>query len=218
MRFAATRSRRRQAIRSYLQKHEVRKLHLGAGRNMLPGWLNTDVTNDLRSPDIVYLDARKPFPFPSASFALVFSEHMLEHLSYRDGLHCLHECRRVLRPSGRIRIATPSLERLIRLFDENQTEVERRYVEWAVDTWVEDADAHLPGFVLNNFMRDFGHRFVYDRATLTRALESVGFTDVEEWRPGESGTPALTGLERHGELIPKEFNELETIVLEARRP
>src|SRR5205814_992975 len=83
------------------------------------------------------------FPLPDASFDFVFSEHMLEHLSYEEGLACLRECRRVLRPGGRIRIATPSLERLARLYDAEQTDVQRRYVRWAADSFVPEAEAAL---------------------------------------------------------------------------
>jgi len=42
--------------------------------------------------------------------------------------------------------------------------------------------------------------------------------DVEEQPVGQSETPELAGLEAHGNEIPAEFNALETIVLEARRP
>jgi predicted SAM-dependent methyltransferase len=201
--------RRRKRIARYLREHEVRKLQLGAAENVRPGWLNTDLHDYGRAGELVYLDARKPFPLPDASFDFVFSEHMLEHLSYAEGLQCLRECRRVLRPGGRIRIATPSLERLVRLFDPELTDLQRRYVGWAIDSFVPDAGAPLPGFVVNNFMHAWGHRFVYDRDTLRHALEAAGFIDVEEGRVGE--------LERHLENEP-EFNEYETIVLEARRP
>ncbi len=201
--------RRRKRIARYLREHEVRKLQLGAAENIRPGWLNTDLHDYGRAGELVYLDASEPFPLPDASFDFVFSEHMLEHLSYADGLQCLHECRRVLRPGGRIRVATPSLERLVRLFDPELTDLQRRYVRWAIDSFVPDAGAPLPGFVVNNFMHAWGHRFVYDRDTLRHALEAAGFVDVEEGRVGE--------LERHLQNEP-EFNEYETIVLEARRP
>jgi predicted SAM-dependent methyltransferase len=217
-RFAAARGRRRELIEAYLRGHAVRKLQLGTGRNVLPGWLNTDVFDVERSGEIAYLDARAPFPLPDATFDFVFSEHMLEHLSYADGLRCLQECLRILKPGGRIRIATPSLDRLVSLFATNRSEVEERYLRWAVDTWVPDTGAHLPGFVLNNFLRDWGHRFVYDRQTLAHALTTAGFVDVREFSVGRSETPELAGLEAHGKAIPPEFNELETIVLEARRP
>ena len=104
------RSRRSKRIHAYLRTHRVRKLQLGAGGNVHPGWLNTDIADYKREHEIVYLDARKPFPFPDASFDLVSSEHMIEHLSYPEGLHCLRECLRVLRPGGVVRLATPSLD------------------------------------------------------------------------------------------------------------
>src|SRR5262249_43347292 len=134
-----------------------------------------------------------------------------------EGLHCLRETWRVLRPGGRIRTATPSLERLLRLYDANLSDVQKRYLHWARESFVADADVDLPGFVVNNFVRAWGHRFVYDLQTLAHALERAGFTDVEEHAVGERGDERLRGLERH---IPEaaEFNEYETIVLEARKP
>ena len=145
MRGAAKRAlgvlRRRRRIERYLRSHEIRKLHLGAGENVRPDWLNTDLHDYGRPQELVYLDARKPFPLPDASFDLVFSEHMLEHLSYGDGLACLRECRRVLRPKGRIRIATPSLEQLARLYHAELSDVQRRYVRWAIESFVPGAGA-----------------------------------------------------------------------------
>jgi predicted SAM-dependent methyltransferase len=192
-------------IARYLETHKTRRLHLGAGENVLPGWLNADL-HDYGRGDLVFIDAREPFPLPDASFDEVFSEHMLEHLTYAEGQNCLRESLRVLRPGGRIRIATPSLERLARLYGGG--ELEARYVRWAAKTLDPEVDVPLPGVVINNFFRSWGHRFIYDPQTLRHALESAGFVGVEEARPGE--------LEGHLAEVP-EFNELETIVLEARR-
>jgi predicted SAM-dependent methyltransferase len=217
LRQALGRATRRRRIEAYLRAHDVRKLQLGAGGNVREGWLNTDIHDFKRTGEVVFMDAREPFPLPDASFDLVYSEHMLEHLTYADGQRCLRDCLRVTRPGGRIRVATPALEQLIRLYDADLDDVQRRYVRWSIDTFVGDTGAYLPGFVLNNFLRDWGHQFVYDRDTLRHALETAGFVDVEELPVGESGDPRLTGLERHLGEAP-EFNAYETIILEARRP
>lgn len=216
-RFVAGRAGRHKRIAAYLRDHRVRKLQLGTGSNPYDGWLNTDVADFKRKNEIVFLDVRKPFPFPDDAFDFVFSEHMIEHVSYADGLHCLRECCRVLRPGGRIRIATPSLERMARLYDDDLTDLQKRYVAWALESFVPEADAALPGFVVNNMMRDFGHRFLYDRETLRHAFVTSGFLDVVECKVGESATPELRGLERHMRSA-AEFNEYETLVLEARSP
>jgi predicted SAM-dependent methyltransferase len=123
----------------------------------------------------------------------------------------------VLRPGAWIRTATPSLQRLAALFSAEQTDVQRRYVDWAVDTLQPEVAVHLPGVVVNNFFRSWGHRFIYDPETLRHALTSAGFVDVQECRIGESTHSELAGLERHLAEQP-ELNEYETFVLEARRP
>jgi predicted SAM-dependent methyltransferase len=209
-------ARRSRQIDEYLRSHSERKLQLGTGDNHLDGWLNTDIHDFAGRSDVVYLDLRRGFPFPDNSFDLVFSEHVIEHVDYADGLHCLRESYRVLRTAGRIRIATPSLERLLRLYDADLTDVQRRYLRWARESFVADADVDLPGFVVNNFVRAWGHRFVYDAQTLRHAFERAGFADIEEHTVGESDDERLRGLEHH---IPEaaEFNEYETIVLEARK-
>jgi predicted SAM-dependent methyltransferase len=150
---------------------------------------------------------RKGFPLPDASFDFVYSEHLIEHLTYAEGQRCLRECFRVLRRGGTIRTATPSLQRLARLYD--GSEVAERYVRWAVDTLRPELEAPLPGVVVNNFFRSWGHRFIYDPETLRHALEEAGFVDIAE-RP-------VSELEGHLAEAP-EINEYETFVLEAVRP
>src|SRR5260221_172664 len=103
-----------QEFASYLETHPIHKLQLGAGSNVLDGWFNTDMLPV--PPTIFFLDCTKRFPFADATFHYVFSEHHLEHLSYREGLSMLRECCRVLRPDGKIRIATPDLEVLLGLY------------------------------------------------------------------------------------------------------
>ncbi|MFL6029925.1 MAG: class I SAM-dependent methyltransferase [Gaiellaceae bacterium] len=199
--------RRRKQIDEYLRTRDAHKLQLGAGEHPRDGWLNTDLHGYGRGDELVYLDVRKRFPLPDASFDLVSSEHMLEHLTYAEGQRCLRECMRVLKPGGIIRIATPSLERLARLYDGD--DVQQRYVRWAVETLEPETDAPLPGVVINNFFRSWGHRFIYDVETLRYALTEAGFVDVAERPLGE--------LEQHLAERP-EFNEYETFVLEGRRP
>jgi len=218
MRSAQLLARRRSQIDAYLRAHSVRKLQLGTGSDARDGWLNTDIHQFPGARGIVYLDARKRFPLPDESFDLVYSEHMIEHLTYAEGLHCLRECRRVLRRGGRIRVATPSLERLGSLYSRELTDVQRRYIAWAVENVVEDDEVgELPGYVVNNFFRAWGHRFIYDEATLRLALEHAGFADIQEFPVGESNDEGLAGLESHLAETP-DLNAYETIALEARRP
>ena len=207
LRTARRRLRRGRIIERYLTENETRKLQLGAGDNVLPGWLNTDLHGYRRADELVLLDVRKPFPLPNASFDFVYTEHMIEHLTWTEGQSCLRECLRVLRPGGTIRLATPSLERLLGLY--RGGEVAEHYLRWAVQTLEPEVDAALPGIVINNFFHSWGHRFIYDPGTLEHALTTAGFVGVEE--------RSVSELEGHLSERP-EFNEFETFVLEARRP
>jgi predicted SAM-dependent methyltransferase len=211
------RLRRDRRIDEYLRTNNPCLLQLGTGSNPYEGWLNTDVADYRRRREVIYLDARKPFPLPTGSFDAVFSEHMLEHLTYQEGQSCLRESYRVLREGGRLRVATPSARQLTRLYRDDLSDLQRRYMDWSVSVFVDHAEAPLPGFVVNNMFYNFGHRFVYDDETLRLALETVGFRDVQQWPVGESDEPALRNLERHMRSA-AEFNAYETLILEARKP
>ena len=72
--------------------------------------------------------------------------------------------------------------------------------------------------VINRLFHEWGHRFLYDEATLTAALVAAGFTDVARMAVGHSDDPHFDGIDFHGESIPAEWNDFETMVLEAARP
>src|SRR5688572_20740420 len=80
--------------RSYFASASVPKLHVGCGQRLLAGWLNSDYNP--RTFASFRLNAARRFPFADASFDYVYSEHMIEHLTLKDGRTFLAECRRVL--------------------------------------------------------------------------------------------------------------------------
>lgn len=210
------RRRRRSQLRRYLASASVPRLHLGAGHNHLDGWLNTD--SDVDSGTVL-LDVTQPFPLPSGAFQCVFSEHLIEHLPYSTGVAMLRECRRVLAPGGWIRMATPDLDALVSLVDGTAGQLGERYAGWLAGSYFPDAPGSAATFAVNQVMRGWGHRFVYDEATLRATLESVGFTDVQRCSFRASANPALAGLEDHGVADGnEELTRFETMSLEARRP
>lgn len=201
-------------IGPYWGSHTLRKLHVGCGYHLLEGWLNADLWRC--DPSVVWLDAAAPYPFPAESLDRVFSEHVIEHLPLAQGRRMLAECHRVLRPGGRIRIATPDLQFLIDLTRPEQTEVQQRYLAWTAEHVLHTAEATV-AMVVNNYVRDWGHCFIYDRETLALALTQAGFVDVVACEVGESEDPDLRGLENEARM-PAGFLRLETLTLEARRP
>jgi len=199
---------------SYLDGNGPKKLQIGCGRNPLSGWLNTDL---LAIQKVVYMDATKPLPFPDNTLDYIYSEHIFEHISYRDGGKFLKESHRVLKPGGRIRIATPDMAFLIRLYSESETEVSKRYIKNSIDRYVQEPKLCARAVVVNNFFYNWGHQFIYDFETLYYTLETAGFKKTVQFKPMESGDLNLRDLESHGKIIGEEFNQLETIVVEAEK-
>lgn len=204
-------------IRDYIASTQVRKLQLGAGGVSYDGWLSTDIEP---LPSEAFLDASQPFPFPDGSFRYIFSEHVIEHLSYESALAMLRECHRVLEPGGRLRIATPNLERFLALFAEDRSPELEEYISGKLlwHGWPEGIDP--ASMILNREMHDFGHAFLYTPQLLRGSLEQTGFTEIREHAPGESDDPEMRNRESralYSSPILVKLNEYETLVLEAVR-
>lgn len=207
---------RRRLVTTYFASHDVHKLHLGAGPVSLDGWLNADLIPTRRQH--VFMDVRRPFPFPSGSFDYVYSEHLISMLTFSECEAMLAEAKRVLRPGGRVRIADIDLACLVDLYHrEGRTDVQERYIRWITDTFLPDVNTYSAAFVINNAIYNWGKRFQYDKETLPLVLKRAGFIDIVESAIGQSTDPELRGVERHGDVIGEEMNTYETIVFEAVR-
>jgi len=209
-------ARRDPVITDYLNSHTVKKLQLGASNNLLPEWLNTDISINHKS--VVYLDATQRFPFNNDTFDYIVSEHMIEHVPYQAAQSMLRECYRVLQPSGRVRLATPDLRVLLALHNREKTDAQIRYIDWAITRFMPNVQECRDVFVINNFFHSWGHCFLYDHEMLQRALETAGFCRIQFYKPGTSDDSNLRNLEFHGkELQSEEINQFETIVVEGSK-
>jgi predicted SAM-dependent methyltransferase len=154
------------------------RLHVGAGRVRLEGWLNVD-RQDLPGVDVV-ADVTRGLGFTGVE--AIYAEHFLEHLRVDQAIDFLAECRRCLAPGGRLRLSTPNLDWvwLTHYHPEAPADVKRR----------EAVNA-------NRAFYGWRHRFLWNREMLDRALAACGFEEISWRRYGESGRPELAGLEGH---------------------
>lgn len=210
-------------IHNYFLNYESHKLQIGSGNNIIKGWLNTDLTYN-EELSVAKLDAGKKFNFKNETFSFIFSEHLFEHLTFAQATNMIRESYRVLKPNGYIRIATPDLNFLIKLYKDKDLLIHKEYIEWAAKSFckeinsITDNNSILAVYVINNFFRDWGHQIIHNFETIKNLLELEGFTDVTEESIGGSSVEELKNLEKHGEKILNRFNNLETIVIQAKKP
>ena len=179
-------------IRDYLQSRSVRKLQLGAGSNDPTGWLNTDIEP---TADEVYLDATKRYPFPDGSFQFIFSEHLIEHVPWEAGVAMLKECYRVLAPGGKLRVVTPNLTKFVQLLTGTADADTQQFVaaKLRLHGWPESP---VPGaYIFNRQVREWGHQFLYDSATLRKSLELAGFKQITEYQVEVKTDPVFREIE-----------------------
>lgn len=196
---------------NYSRDRDTIGINIGSGTALKAAFLNCDLEPQYN--DVFALDVTFPFPWDSNSFDYVFSEHMIEHISYERGNYMLKECFRILKPGGVIRIVTPSIEFLCRMFQGYLSPIEKEYVDWAQRQMTPNAPASLPSFVFNTFVRSWGHTFIYDRPTLKLTMQDAGFCQVNEQKISISGFEFLNGLEAVHRMPPG-FLELESMIFE----
>ena len=168
----------------------MNKLHLGCGNIVLSGWINIDFESP--NADIKH-DLNNPLPFKDGSAEFIFAEHFIEHISYENACNLFRECRRVLAPGGVLRLSTPDLMYLVKV-----------YISGEITEWGELWQPKDPCELLNQAFRYWGHQYVYDFESLRNALCSAGFSSISRVKWRQSKHAELKNLESrpfHGEII-----------------
>ncbi len=215
LRLARCAARQTSQLARYCATHPVRKLHLGCGHNLLDGWLNADISPEYSC--VLYLDATDPLPIADATFDYIYSEHAHQYFTYATGQTLLAECRRILKPDGVLRLATPDLQQIASLLTSREGATQKEYTRLVSDKYLRENTSCLPALVVNNFYWGFRHVFVHDEQTLRHTLAGAGFSRVIPVRSGESADPSLAALEQHGLIVGDRINEFETMIFEARK-
>jgi hypothetical protein len=163
------------------------KLNFGSGPFRLDGWINVDLDAASR-PDLV-ADLARDMPFPTASVDYIFTEDFIASLTLPGFRHFLAESRRILKPQGAMRVLTPDLARLVRMYLQAPAAL--------VELW--DRTVGVPvttrsGCEVINLAMELAGRFQYDSETLIALASAAGFDAVRvDYR--QSRHPALVGLD-----------------------
>jgi predicted SAM-dependent methyltransferase len=146
-----------------------------------------------RAHDVVWAEATR-LPIPDGTAALVYSCHMLEHLSRPEASAFLEEARRVLAPGGWIRLVVPDLRRRAARYLQQDGDA---------DTFVESilmASSRPVGVLAKLQWLAVGprhHLWMYDAASLGKLLADHRFVNVTELAPGRTNVADPGSLDLH---------------------
>jgi predicted SAM-dependent methyltransferase len=140
------------------------KLYVGS-RDLKPeGYLCVDIDPSGR-PDIL-ADIRDMWSVEDASCEEVIASHVLEHLEWPESFRALIEFRRVLQPSGLLKVAVPDLRLLLDMLVTGE------------------ADFHAAGVLFGIVGRTNPleqHRYAFTDRMLRRLLLMLGFGQFDWW-------------------------------------
>jgi SAM-dependent methyltransferase len=163
------------------------KINFGSGPFPLAGWINVDL-NHADRPQVV-ADFCRPLPFATACADFLHTEDFIAQLDPAPLSALLREWRRILKPTGALRVLTPDLARFMRLYLDAPAEL--------VDIWNRSVGVALPvatGCAVVNLGMRLAGRFQYDRGTFTELADAAGFT-VDAVTYNQSRFDALRGID-----------------------
>lgn len=193
---AVKRRWRRARARSIAGKStEPHRLHVGCGGVRFPGWLHLDAAywNGNYDPTVILWNIQDGLPLPDQSCQLIYSEHLVEHLTVPVAELYFRECFRVLAPGGVVRTAMPDLHDCVNHYHDNC---------WRQQPWLQEygyQHIRTGAEYLNTCLRDWGHLWLYDQEELQRRLSDAGFTQVRSCDYGQSTIAELAGRETRPE-------------------
>lgn len=198
----------------------LRRLNIGCGDRPSVGWINYDNSLSVKlgrlplipvilarlgmiaksqlnfariaqESGIRYANVTQRIPEADASVDVIYSCHMLEHLTRDEALRFLHETRRVLKPRGVVRLVVPDLKILVGNYLENGRGDDFVESLFIIPTEPDGIFARLKGLLVGGRL----HLWMYDARSLQELMHKAGFASVVALRPGETTIDGLEGID-----------------------
>ena len=144
----------------------MKRYNLASGNRYLDGWVNIDITQNLRV-DIVMNLGIMPWDIEDGSAHEILASHILEHFYKERAWEFLTECYRILEPGGELHVAVPDMDKFIECNLAGDWSALKGY-KWR------DLN-HLLGGDEREHNEYLKHKYMYNFETLAYMLESVGF-------------------------------------------
>jgi len=140
--------------------------------------LREDCKTDFCGDMFDLIDPFHPLHIPTGSVSLIWSCHMLEHLSYPAGVcAALNAFNNWLEPGGLLRLAVPDLKLVADYYTNNDPTLMTMYGD-SIDAELYKRHSRAERFMF--FMRGWEHAVVFDYQLLRELMSDAGFKDVQQ--------------------------------------
>jgi predicted SAM-dependent methyltransferase len=165
------------------------KLHIGCGWRNWPGWINIDGGD---YPNIHYKDVTK-LEFENESVDLIYTSHLIAYFDRQEIIPIIKEWKRVLKPNGVLRIATPDFETISKLCLEGAP----------LESFLGPLYGKMPLGTETVY-----HKTTYNFESLKKLLIEIGFSVVQKYDFKELGNADFDDHSRAH--YPHDPNAIET--------
>jgi SAM-dependent methyltransferase len=182
------------------------------------------------------IDITKRLPWNNDSMDAIFTEHVIEHVSFQSAIYFMRESFRTLRQGGVFRVVAPMVEVFTNL--NARPDFMAKYAKEQMSPYYKteiselsalslDMEESLLPFIVDFMVRKHGHQFCWSGHLMRAVLLKIGFSDAAVSSPGRSAFDKETCLERrirgtHADNLERDFGpgiifDPESGVVEARK-
>lgn len=170
-------------------------------------------------PKVNIVDIRKKFPYLDNSFDFIYCSQVIEHLQKHDLIKLIEECLRVLKPGGIIRILTPDLEKIIKLysshdlntFKENDFLESKNLCDHFNAIFYPRSHVFTDKRTFTTRILDFlpeQHKYIYDFNTISEMFQKAGYENIKSVETKDTVFPDAKILDKAQDV---------SILLEAKK-
>lgn len=197
-----------------------KKYNLGCGTALYEDYLNVGYWTQLQS-GVIYKDLNgtsntfmlnhdlnNGTPANDNTLDVVYHSHMLEHLTFSEGISFIKECFRVLRPGGIMRLLVPDLELWAKAYLSKDKHFLGEYQKTL------DSNTYFtPGAIFMGMLHNHGHKMGYDFETVFWLLQESGFVDIQKTLYSASALTEISIIEPRNPL-----KSMESLCVECTKP
>lgn len=143
---------------------------------------------------IKYGDIVAGLPLPQASCDGIYASHVLEHLALADFRMALVNTYSLLKPGATFRLVVPDLRAEIQYYLASSSQTASIDFIRSIGMGIESRAKGVKGLI-QSFLGNSGHLWMWDYDSLEAELREVGFTDIRKAEFNDSADSAFADVE-----------------------